>query len=108
MVRHMKKYLFSSKTVLALIVAGAMVAVPVASASAATNSTTIFATAQGTSVLGQELPILGTQGYDVTLPVNSNLVPQAVWNLIDVTVSANVSLGNLQVLNVYVDPHMAR
>jgi hypothetical protein len=108
MVRHMRKYLFSSKTVLALIVAGAFAAVPVASASADTNSTTIFTTAQGTGVLGQELPVLGTQGYDITLPVNSNLVPQAVWNAIDVTVSANVSLGDLQVANLYVDPHMAR
>jgi hypothetical protein len=108
MVRHMKKYLFSSKTILALIVVGAVAALPVASASASTNSTTVFATVQGTSVLGQELPIVGTQGFDVTLPVNSQLVPQAVWNAIDFTVSGSVALGNLQVLNLYVDPHMAR
>jgi hypothetical protein len=108
MVRHVRKYLFSSKTVRALIVAGAIAAVPVTSASAANNSTTIFATAQGTSVLGQELPIVGTHGYDITLPVSSNVVPQAVWNAIDITVSADVTVGNLQVANVYVDPHMAR
>jgi hypothetical protein len=108
MVRHMRKYLFSSKTILALIVAGAMAAVPVASASADPNSTTIFATAQGTGVLGQELPIVGTQGYYVTVPVSSNVVPQAVWNAIDITVSADVTVGNLQVLDVYGDPHMAR
>ena len=80
----MTKCLFSSKTILALIVAGAVAAVPATSASAATNSTTIFTTLQGTSVLGQEVPIVGTQGYNVTLPVSSSLVPQAVWNAIDI------------------------
>ncbi|MGH2836403.1 MAG: hypothetical protein ACRDLT_16355 [Solirubrobacteraceae bacterium] len=104
----MKKYLFSSKTVLALIVAGALAAVPAASASAATRSTTIFTTLQGTSILGHDLPILGTQGYNVTLPINSNLVPQPVWNAIDITADINVSLGGLEILNLYVDPHMAR
>ncbi len=106
----MKQYLFSSRTVLALIVAGALAAVPAASASAATDSTTIFATLQGTSVLGQELPVLGTQGYDITLPVGSNVLPgeSVVWNAIDVTVSSDITLGNAQILNLYVDPHMAR
>lgn len=107
----MKKNLFSSKAIAALAVVGALAAVP-AAASAATNSnsnsTTIFATLQGTSLLGQELPILGTQGFNITLPVNSNILPQAVWNALDVTVQGSVSLGNLQLLNLYVDPHMVR
>ena len=106
----MKKYLFSSKTVLALIVACAFAAVPAASASAATNSSTIFATLQGTSVLGQELPVLGTQGYYITLPVGSNVVPgeNLVWDAIDVTVVSDVTVGHTQVAYLYVDPHMAR
>ncbi len=104
----MTKCLFSSKTILALIVAGAVAAVPATSASAATNSTTIFTTLQGTSVLGHEVPIVGTQGYNVTLPINSSLVPQAVWNAIDITADVNVSLGSLQVANLYIDPHMAK
>jgi hypothetical protein len=106
----MKKYLFSSKTVLALIVAGAFAAVPAASASAATNSTTIFATLQGTSVLGQEIPVLGTQGFDVTLPIGSNVLPgeSIVWNAIDFTVKSDVKLGGLEILNLDVDPHLAR
>jgi hypothetical protein len=107
----MKKNLFSSKAIAALAVVGALAAVP-AAASAATNSnsnsTTIFATLQGTSLLGHELPILGTQGFNITLPVNSNILPQAVWNALDVTVQDSVSLGNLQLLNLYVDPHMVR
>jgi uncharacterized oligopeptide transporter (OPT) family protein len=106
----MKKYLFSSRTVLALIVAGAFAAVPAASASAATNSSTIFATLQGTSVLGQELPLLGTQGYYVTLPVGSNVLPgeSIVWKAIDFTVTCDVRLGNLEIAYLYVDPKMAR
>jgi hypothetical protein len=108
MVRHMTKCLFSSKTILALIVAGAVAAVPASSAAAATNSTTIFTTLQGTSVLGHEVPIVGTQGYNVTVPVSSSLVPQVVWNAIDVTADVNVSLGSLQIANVYLDPHMSK
>lgn len=105
----MKRNLFSSKAIAAVAVVGALAAVPAAaSASTSSNSTTIFATAQGTSLLGQELPIIGTQGFDITLPVNSNILPQAVWNALDVTVSGSVSLGNLQLLNLYLDPHMVR
>jgi hypothetical protein len=106
----MKKYLFSSRTVLALIVAGAFAAVPAASASAATNSSTVFATLQGTSVLGQEVPVLGTQGIYVTLPVGSNVLPgeSLVWEAIDFTVTSDVKLGNLEIAYLYVDPKMAR
>jgi hypothetical protein len=106
----MNKYLFSSKTVLALLAAGVFAAVPAASASAATNSSTIFATLQGTSVLGHEIPVLGTQGFDITLPIGSNVLPgeSIVWNAIDFTVSGDVKLGNLEILNLYVDPKMAR
>jgi hypothetical protein len=110
MVRHMKKYLFSSKTVLALIVAGALAAVPAASASAATNSTTIFGTLQGTSILGQVVPVLGTQGYYVTLPVGSNVFPgeTLIWDGIDFTVTSEIRIGNVEIVYLYVDPHMAR
>jgi len=106
----MKKYLFSSKTVLALIVAGALAAVPAASASAATSSSTIFATLQGTSVLGQEVPLLGTQGFYVTLPVGSNVLPgeNIVWEAIDFTVASDVRIGNMEIAYLYVDPKMAR
>lgn len=106
----MKKYLFSSKTVLALIAACAFAAVPAASASAATNSSTIFATLQGTSVLGHEIPLLGTQGFYVTLPIGSNVLPgeNIVWDAIDVTVASNVKIGGLEIVYLYVDPHMAR
>ncbi len=104
----MTKCLFSSKTILALIAAGVVAAVPASSASAATNSTTIFTTLQGTSVLGHEVPIVGTQGYNVTVPIKSSLVPQAVWNAIDITADVNVSIGSLQVANLYIDPHMAK
>jgi hypothetical protein len=106
----MKKYLFSSKTVLALLVAGAVAAVPAASASAAATSSTVFATLQGTSVLGQEVPVLGTQGYYVTLPVGSNVLPgeSLVWEAIDFTVTSDVKVGNVDIAYLYVDPKMAR
>ena len=107
----MKKYLFRSKTVLAMIVAGVVVAAaPVASASAATNSTTIFTTLQGTSLLGQEVPLLGTQGWYVTLPVGSNVLPgeTIVWDAIDFTITSEVKIGNVEIASLYVDPHMAR
>lgn len=106
----MKKFLFSSKTVLALIVAGALAAVPAASASAATSSTTIYSTLQGTSILGQVIPVLGTQGYYTTLPVGSNVFPgeTLVWDGIDFTVTGEVRIGSLEIVYLYVDPHMAR
>jgi hypothetical protein len=106
----MKKYLFSSKTVLALLVAGALAAVPAASASAATNSSTVFATLQGTSVLGHEVPLLGTQGFYLTLPIGSQVLPgeSLIWNAIDFTVTSDVRLGNLEIAYLYVDPKMAR
>lgn len=106
----MKKYLFSSRTVLALIVAGAFAAVPAASASAATNSSTVFATLQGTSVLGQEVPLLGTQGFYVTLPVGSNVLPgeSLVWEAIDFTVTSEVRVGDVEIAYLYIDPKMAR
>jgi hypothetical protein len=104
-VRHMKKFLFSSKTIRTLVIAGAMVMVPASAASAATTS--IFATAQGTSLLGTEVPVLGTQGYTLTLPVSDALVPQVVSNALDFTVTSQLSVGGLQVYKVYLDPRMS-
>lgn len=106
----MKKYLFSSKTVLALIVAGALAAIPAASASAATSSSTIYTTLQGTSILGQVIPVLGTQGYYTTLPVGSDVFPgeTLVWDSIDFTVVCDLKIGGLEIVYLYVDPHMAR
>jgi hypothetical protein len=106
MVRHMRKYLFSSKAVRAMILVGAVAALPVAAASASTDSTTIFATAQGTSILGQEIPVLGTQGWSVTLPINSAIVPQFVWDGIDFTVTSEVKVGDVEIANLYLDPRM--
>jgi hypothetical protein len=114
MVDTMKKDLFSSKKIRALAAIGAVAAVsalPVASASASTGllgSSTLFATLQGTSILGQEIPVLGTQGWYITLPVNSAVVPQFVWNALDFTVSSTVKVGNTEIVNLYVDPHMSR
>ncbi len=105
----MKKYLFSSKAIRALIVVGAVAAVPVASASANTApSTTIFASAQSTSVLGQEVPVLGTQGWYITVPVGSTVAPQFVWDALDFTATSDVTVGDVQVVNLWVDPHLAR
>jgi hypothetical protein len=112
MVDTMKKDLFSSKKIRALAAVGAVAAVsalPVASASASLlGSSTLFATAQGTSILGQEIPVLGTQGWYITLPVNSEVVPQFVWNALDFTVSSSVTIGNEKIVYLYVDPKMAR
>jgi hypothetical protein len=109
----MKKDLFRSKAIRALVVLGAVFALPVSAASASSSgaagsgSTSIFVTAQGTSLLGTEVPVLGTQGYTLTLPVSTAAVPQSVSNLLDFTVSSQVSVGNLQILNLYVDPRMS-
>jgi hypothetical protein len=105
----MKQYLFSSKTIRALIVVAAVAVVPVATASANTvPTTTIFASAQSTALLGQEVPVLGTQGWYITVPVKSTVVPEIVWNAIDFTVTSEVTVGDMQVVNLWVDPHMAR
>jgi hypothetical protein len=107
----MTKFLFSSKKIRALAVVGALAgvaAVPVSSASAGLlGSTTLFATAQGTSILGQEVPVLGTQGWYITLPINSQVVPQFVWNGIDFSVTSEVQVGNEEIVYLYVDPRMA-
>jgi hypothetical protein len=100
----MTKYLFGSKMVRALVVVGAVAATQVATASAA--STTVFATAQGTAVLKQDVPVVGTQGWYVTVPVGSQVAPKFVWDAIDFTATSEVTVGDLQVVNLYVDPHM--
>jgi hypothetical protein len=106
----MKQFLFRHTALKALVVAGALAAAPVTSASAAGlfGSTTLFATLQGTGLLGQEIPILGTQGYYITVPVGSQVAPQLVWNAIDFTVASEVQIGNEEIVNLYVDPHMAK
>jgi hypothetical protein len=104
-VRHMKKFLFSSRTTRMLVLAGAVALIPASAASAATTS--IFATAQGTSLLGTEIPVLGTQGWTLTVPVKSTVAPEFVWNALDFTVTSEATVGGFQVYNLYVDPRMA-
>jgi hypothetical protein len=103
-VRHMKKFLFSSKATRMLVLAGAIALIPASAASAATTS--IFATAQGTSLLGIPVPVLGTQGWTLTVPVKSTVVPQFVWSALDFTVTSKVTVGDLEVYNLYLDPRM--
>ena len=109
----MKKYLFSSRAIRAIAVgaAAAAMAVPASSASASLlGSSTLFATAQGTSILGQTVPVLGTQGWYVTLPVGSSVLPgeSLVWGLLDFTVKSEVRVGNVEIVYLYLDPRMAR
>jgi hypothetical protein len=104
MVRHMKRFLFSSNVVRVLAVVGAMAALPVTAASA--DTTSIFATAQGTSLLGTPVPILGTQGWTLTVPVDSNVLPQFVWGALDFTVTSKLTVGDIEVYNLYLDPRM--
>jgi len=104
MVRHMKRFLFSSKAVRVLAVVGAMAALPVTAASA--DTTSIYATAQGTSVLGTPVPVLGTQGWTLTVPVGSNVLPQFVWGALDFTVTSKLTVGDMEVYYLYVDPRM--
>ena len=109
----MMKGLFRSMTVRTLAVLGALFALPVSAASADTSgllssgSTSVYTTAQGTSLLGTEVPLVGTQGWTVTAPVDTSIVPSSVSNLLDFTVSTQVSLDGLQLANVYLDPRMA-
>ena len=106
----MKKFLFSSKAVrtlaalctIALLGAGA--ALPVAAAQAETTS--IYATAQGTSLLGTPVPILGTRGWTLTLPISSKVLPQFVWGALDFTVTSQLTLGNTRIYYLDLDPRM--
>jgi hypothetical protein len=102
------KHLFSSKMVAVVAAVGAMAAVPAAASANAPSlpSTTVFATAQSTSVLGVPVPIAGTQGFYVTVPVASSDVPQVVWHAIDFTVTGSVAISGTQLVNLYVDPKM--
>jgi len=100
----MKRFLFSSKAVRVLAVVGAMAALPVTAASA--DTTSIYATAQGTSVLGTPVPVLGTQGWTLTVPVGSNVLPQFVWGALDFTVTSKLTVGDMEVYYLYVDPRM--
>src|SRR5271168_956433 len=104
MVRHMKRFLFSSNAVRVLAVLGTMAALPVTAASA--NTTSIYATAQGTSLLGTPVPVLGTQGWTLTVPVGSNVLPQFVWGLLDFTVTSKLTVGDMEVYYLYIDPRM--
>lgn len=114
----MRKNLFSSKAVRVLAVVGALAALPVTAASANTTSkqgssggllgsTSLFATAQGTSLLGIPLPVLGTRGYTLTVPVNSQVIPQLVKEGLDFTITGEINVGGLQILDLYVDPRMS-
>jgi hypothetical protein len=98
------RFLFSSKAVRVLAVVGAMAALPVTAASA--NSTSIFATAQGTSVLGTPVPVLGTEGWTITVPVGSDVLPHFVWGLLDFTITSRVTVGGMEVCFLYIDPRM--
>jgi len=100
----MKRFLFRSKAVRVLAVVGAMAALPVTAASA--DTTSIYATAQGTSVLGTPVPVLGTQGWTLTVPVGSNVLPQFVWGALDFTVTSKLTVGDMEVYYLYVDPRM--
>lgn len=102
----MKQFLFRSRAIRAMIVVGAVVALPVSVASA--DTTSLFATAQGTSVLGTPVPVLGTQGVTVPLPLSSAAIPQAVQSATDVTVEGSVSVGGVQVVNLYADPYFVK
>jgi hypothetical protein len=103
-VSHIMRFLFRSRAIRVIAVLGALVALPVASASA--DTTSIYATAQGTSVLGTPVPVLGTRGWTVTVPVGSHVLPQFVWGLLDFTVTSRVTVGSTEVCFLYIDPRM--
>lgn len=98
------RFLFSSKAIRVIAVVGALAALPVTAASAETTS--IYATAQGTSVLGVPVPVLGTRGWTITVPVGSHVLPQFVWGLLDFTVTSRVTVGDTEVCFLYLDPRM--
>ena len=52
------------------------------------------------------MPVLGTQGWTVTVPVSSQVLPQFVWGALDFTVTSKLTVGNMEVYNLYVDPRM--
>ncbi len=119
MVRYIMKGLFRSSALRAMagVAAAGALAASSGSASAASlgtapssGSTTLFATAQGTSLLGHEIPVLGTGGWYVTVPVASHVVPgeTLVWAAIDFTVADEVTVGGVEIVNLYVDPKMIR
>jgi hypothetical protein len=103
-VSHIMRFLFRSRAIRVIAVLGALAALPVASASA--DTTSIYATAQGTSVLGIPVPVLGTRGWTVTVPVGSHVLPQFVWGLLDFTVTSRVTVGSTEVCYLYLDPRM--
>lgn len=103
-VSHIMRFLFRSKAIRVIAVLGALAALPVASVSA--DTTSIYATAQGTSVLGIPVPVLGTRGWTVTVPVDSHVAPQFAWGLLDFTVTSRVTVGSTEVCFLYIDPRM--
>lgn len=90
----------------AAVVVSVLAALPVSAASA--DTTSIYATAQGTSLLGAPVPVLGTQGLTLTVPISSDVLPQPVWNALDFTVESSASVGGVQVYNLNLDPHMVK
>jgi hypothetical protein len=109
----MKRDLFSSSRIRAIAVAGVVAGVaslPLATASADTGSSTLLVTAQGTSLFGQEIPVLGTQDWYVAVPAGSDVLPgeAVVWDALDFTVTSSVTVGNQEILELDLDPRMAK
>ena len=111
----MSKNPLRSSTVRVLAVLGAVAALPVSAASAAGASskgsileetTSILLTGKGTSVLGIPVPVLGTDEWTITLPVGSEVLPQFVWEGLDFTVTSELTVGDLQIYHLYLDPRM--
>ena len=54
------------------------------------------------------MPVLGTQGWYITVPVKSTVLPQFVWDALDFTVISDVKVGNTEIAYLWLDPHLAR
>lgn len=74
---------------------------------APSGSTSMYFSLAGTSLLGIPLPLLGSQGWTLTVPLN--LMP--VLSLLglddfDFTFVSSAKVGDFQIYNLYLDPRM--
>lgn len=71
---------------------------------AASNATTLYVTQAGSSKLGSGMPVLGKTGWAESPP--DNVDPGNATEDVSFTYKSNMTSGDLELYDLFIDPHM--